>query len=97
MACIGTQPDGSVSRRGFSDDDLQGRARVADWMRQSGLAVRVDSAGNLIGRLEGTVSELPALVTGSHLDTVPTGGRFDGVLGVIAGLEVAITLKERGL
>ena len=97
MAGIGAQPDGSVSRRGFSENDLLGRERVAAWMRQSGLAVRIDSAGNLIGRLEGSDAGLPALMTGSHLDTVPTGGRFDGVLGVLAGLEVAMTVKDRGL
>ena len=87
MASIGLQPDGSVCRRGFSQTDVLGRNQLTSWMRDLGLQVRVDAAGNLIGRLEGSEPDLPALVTGSHLDTVPTGGRFDGVLGVLAGLE----------
>ena len=65
-------------------------------MREAGLSIRVDPAGNLIGRLEGSEPGLPALVTGSHLDTVPTGGHFDGALGVMAGLEVVRTLQEQG-
>ena len=97
MASIGLQADGSVCRRGFSATDVQGRDQLAAWMKESGMQVRVDTAGNLIGRLEGQDSALPVLMTGSHLDTVPTGGRFDGVLGVLAGLEVARALKDAGL
>ena len=94
MAAIGTNPDGSVCRRGFTEQDVEGRILLSGWMRDAGLKVRIDTAGNLIGRLEGSVSGLPALVTGSHIDTVPTGGRFDGVLGVLAGLEIARTLQS---
>lgn len=94
MAAIGLQSDGSVCRRGFSDADVQGRDLCSSWMRQAGMQVRVDAAGNLIGRLEGREPGLPALVTGSHLDTVPTGGRFDGSLGVLAGLEVVRSLND---
>ena len=97
MASIGLQADGSVCRRGFSPTDVQGRDQLAAWMKESGMQVRVDTAGNLIGRLEGQDPALPVLMTGSHLDTVPTGGRFDGVLGVLAGLEVARSLKDAGL
>ena len=89
LASIGLCPDGSVCRRGFSLEDRQGRDQLSAWMQDAGMQVRIDAAGNLIGRLAGLDSSLPALVTGSHLDTVPTGGRFDGVLGVLAGLEVA--------
>ena len=96
MASIGLSPDGSICRRGFSPEDRQGREQLSAWMNDAGMQVRVDSAGNLIGRLDGLDSSLPALVTGSHLDTVPTGGRFDGVLGVLAGLEVARTLQASG-
>ena len=96
MSRIGLQSDGSVCRRGFSTADVEGRDKLAEWMSDSGMQVRVDSAGNLIGRLPGLDSSLPALVTGSHLDTVPTGGRFDGVLGVLAGLEVVRCLKDSG-
>ena len=95
MASIGLQPDGSVCRRGFSQADVLGRNQLTSWMRDLGLQVRVDAAGNLIGRLEGSEPDLPALVTGSHLDTVPTGGRFDGVLGVLAGLEAVRALVDR--
>ena len=86
LASIGAKPDGSVCRRGFSPEDVQGRELLAHWMKQFGMQVRVDAAGNLIGRLEGLDPHLPALVTGSHLDTVPTGGRFDGPLGVLLSL-----------
>ena len=97
MASIGHQADGSVCRRGFSDADVAGRDQLAAWMQQVGMAVRVDAAGNLIGRLEGREPHRPVLMTGSHLDTVPTGGRFDGVLGVLAGLEVARALADADL
>ncbi len=66
-------------------------------MKQLGMQVRVDAAGNLIGRLEGLDPHRPALVTGSHLDTVPTGGRFDGALGVLAGLEACRALQDQGM
>ena len=97
MAAIGMQPDGSVCRRGFSQADAIGRNQLMTWMRDLGLQVRVDAAGNLIGRLDGLDPALPALVTGSHLDTVPTGGRFDGVLGVLAGLEAVHALVDEGI
>ena len=97
MASIGGNTDGTVCRRGFSTADVEGRDQLALWMREAGMAVRVDPAGNLIGRLEGLQPGLPALVTGSHLDTVPTGGRFDGVLGVLAGLEVVRSLADQHL
>ena len=97
MAAIGLQSDGSVCRRGFSVEDVQGRALLTKWMKDAGLQVRVDTAGNLIGRLPGLNPDLPALVTGSHLDTVPTGGRFDGVLGVLAGLEACRCLQDNGI
>ena len=97
MASIGAKPDRSVCRRGFSPEDVQGRDLLAHWMKQLGMQVRVDAAGNLIGRLEGLDPHRPALVTGSHLDTVPTGGRFDGALGVLAGLEACRALQDQGL
>ena len=93
MAAIGLQSDGSVKRLAFTEDDCKARTLFSEWLIAAGASVRVDAAGNLIGRLEGTDPGLPALVTGSHLDTVPTGGRFDGALGVLAGLEVIRSLK----
>lgn len=94
MAEVGAQPDGSICRRGFSPEDRQGRELLGQWLLEAGLSVRVDAAGNLIARREGLDPDLPALVTGSHLDTVPTGGRYDGTLGVIAGLEVLRCLQD---
>ena len=86
MAAIGLQNDGSIKRLAFSEEDRQARSLLTDWLIAAGASVHIDAAGNLIGRIEGTEPGLPALVTGSHLDTVPTGGRFDGALGVLAGL-----------
>ena len=97
LASIGAKPDGSVCRRGFSAEDVQGRELLASWMKQLGMQVRVDAAGNLIGRLDGLDPCRPVLVTGSHLDTVPTGGRFDGALGVLAGLEACRALQDQGM
>ena len=96
MAEVGARDDGSVCRRGFSREDRQARELFSHWLIQCGVDVRVDAAGNLIGRLEGTDPTLPALVTGSHLDTVPTGGRYDGTLGVMAALEAVRTLRDHG-
>jgi N-carbamoyl-L-amino-acid hydrolase len=97
MAEVGLQSDGSICRRGFSAEDRQGRERLSEWMIDAGLSLRIDAAGNLIGRLEGSDPSLPALVTGSHLDTVPTGGRYDGTLGVLAGLEVVRALQDASI
>ena len=96
LARVGAQDDGSVCRRGFTKADCEGRQLVAQWMEEAGLSIRVDPAGNLIGRWDGEAPGLPALVTGSHIDTVPTGGHFDGALGVLAGLDVVRTLRATG-
>jgi beta-ureidopropionase / N-carbamoyl-L-amino-acid hydrolase len=74
------------SRLVFGEAESEACAYVAEQMRAAGLAVRADAFGNLIGRREGTVPDAPAVATGSHLDTVPEGGNFDGVVGVVAGL-----------
>jgi allantoate deiminase len=68
---------------------------VAEWMREAGLSVRRDAIGNVIGRAEGAAPDGPALMIGSHLDTVPDAGRYDGTLGVLAGIAVAERLRER--
>ena len=69
MAAIGLQSDGSVKRLAFTEDDCKARTLFSEWLIAAGASVRIDAAGNLIGRLEGTDPGLPALVTGSHLDT----------------------------
>ena len=90
-----TRPDVPYTRRAFSDEDRAARAWVAAEMRAAGLAVTVDAAANVIGRLPGQ-GDGPSIMTGSHLDTVQAGGRFDGIAGVLAGLEVARCLHEAG-
>ena len=91
-----TDPDLPHTRRSFSERFLQGRAWLRAEMEKLGLHVRIDTAGNLIGRLEGSQPQLGVLMTGSHSDSVPNGGRFDGIAGVIAGLELIASCKERG-
>ena len=84
------------TRAVFTDPYRAERDWVRDRMRDAGLEVRVDAAGNVIGRLAGTSPSAPPLVTGSHTDTVHGGGRFDGVVGVLGGIEVARRLRETG-
>lgn len=97
LASIGGTPEGGVNRPAYGDADLAARSTVRGWMHDAGLAVRVDAAGNTFGRCEGADPSLPPLVIGSHTDSVPQGGRFDGALGVLAALEVARTLRDRGI
>jgi beta-ureidopropionase / N-carbamoyl-L-amino-acid hydrolase len=92
-----TDPDRPWTRRAFSPAFLQGRAWLRQAMTGAGLACRVDPGGNLIGRREGRVPGLGAMVVGSHSDTVPGGGRFDGIAGVVAGIELARALADRGV
>lgn len=89
----GTFADG-VSRVAFSDADVAGRGYVMGLMKEAGLAPRIDPAGNIWGRREGSDPALPAVVFGSHIDSVPSGGNFDGDLGVLASIEVVRSLNE---
>ena len=91
-----TDPDRPWTRRSFSPLFLKGREWLAGEFRASGLETSVDAAGNLVGQLAGSDPHLKPIVIGSHSDTVPSGGRYDGILGVLAGLEVAQSLVERG-
>jgi beta-ureidopropionase / N-carbamoyl-L-amino-acid hydrolase len=90
-----TRPDRPYTRRAFSDEDRAARQWLTGRMAEAGLAPAVDAAGNQIGRRAGRAPG-PALVIGSHLDTVEAGGRFDGIAGVLAGLEVARALDAAG-
>ena len=83
LAQFGKNPEGGVSRVAFSEADIAGRAYVKRLMEAAGLAVRIDAAGNLIGRLEGTDRTLRPIVVGSHTDSVPHGGNYDGDVGVM--------------
>jgi len=97
MAEIGATPEGGVRRLALSDEDRAARDRLVGWLESAGLAVRVDDLGNIYGRRAGTTPEAAPVVMGSHLDTVPTGGRFDGALGVLGALEVVRALRDAGL
>ncbi len=97
MSRFGRREDGGVDRVAFSDPDIEGRAYVRSLMEAAGLEVRVDLAGNLLGRLEGAVSGLPPLMVGSHLDSVPAGGNYDGPLGTLGALEGVQTLQDAGV
>jgi N-carbamoyl-L-amino-acid hydrolase len=89
-----TDPERPYTRRSFSPLFLEGRAWLAKRFADAGLAVRIDTAGNLLGRLEGTDPSLGVIAVGSHSDTVPSGGRFDGIAGLATGLEVVRSLRD---
>jgi len=97
LARIGATDKGGVKRLALTDLDRQGRDLVVGWARAEGLAITVDAIGNVFMRREGTNPDLPPIVTGSHIDTQPTGGKFDGNYGVLAGLEVVRTLNQHGV
>lgn len=93
---FGGTPDGGTHRVAYSDDDLGARDWVLGLMRDAGLRVSTDAAGNLVGDLPGTDPELVPLAVGSHIDTVPFGGSYDGTVGVLAAVESVRTLSEAG-
>ena len=97
LAQIGATEKGGVKRIALTNLDGQGRDLVARWLREAGCEVRVDAIGNIFGRRPGTDPERPAVATGSHIDTQPSGGKFDGNYGVLAGLEVVRTLNDHGV
>jgi N-carbamoyl-L-amino-acid hydrolase len=92
-----TDPARPYTRRSFSPLFLEGRAWLTKRFVEAGLATRIDTAGNLIGRIEGTAPERGVIAVGSHSDTVPSGGRFDGIAGVAAGLEIVRSLQQSGI
>jgi N-carbamoyl-L-amino-acid hydrolase len=92
LARVGATREGGVTRIAYSDTDGAGRRVVSGWLEELGLAVRTDEAGNVIGRLAGVDPALPPIALGSHTDTVPEGGRFDGALGVVAAVACARAL-----
>ncbi len=96
LAEVGARPDGGVNRLALTEADGQGRDLVVRWMRELGLAVTIDAIGNVVGVRRGLEDGAPVMM-GSHIDTVETGGRYDGALGVLAGLEVLETLDDAGL
>ena len=85
-----------IFRLAFTDSDWEGRSRLMHWMEEAGLSLRTDTFGNVIGRRAGKNDTLPAVMFGSHADSVPGGGNFDGVFGILAAIEVMTSLKEDG-
>ncbi|MEZ5557708.1 MAG: Zn-dependent hydrolase [Pseudomonadales bacterium] len=97
MARIGATPRGGCNRLALTDTDKAARNLFVSWCEDAGCTVTVDQMGNLFATRPGRTSSLPPVLAGSHLDTQPTGGRFDGVYGVLAGLEVLRTLNDAGV
>ena len=92
---FGKNPYGGVSRTAYSDADKQGRAYVMGLMREAGLETSIDVAGNIIGKRAGSNAALKPVIFGSHIDSVPDGGNYDGDVGVLSSIELARTLRER--
>jgi hydantoinase/carbamoylase family amidase len=97
LSRIGLHEDGSVTRLAFSAADLRARQYMIHLCQRSGLQVRLDGIGNLIGRIEAGPAGAPAVALGSHVDSVPHGGRFDGAVGAVAALEVARVIRDAGV
>src|SRR5262245_56883225 len=95
MAKVGATEKGGVRRLPLTDEDRAGRDLLIDWCKQAGCGIEIDQFGNMFARRAGRKANRPPIVAGSHLDTQPTGGRFDGVYGVLAALEVVRTLNDR--
>jgi beta-ureidopropionase / N-carbamoyl-L-amino-acid hydrolase len=94
MARFGSTPGGGVSRLALSDEDRDARNMFVSWLKEIELDVTVDEMGNIFGKKDGKDKTLPAVMSGSHIDSQPNGGRFDGILGVMGMLEVLRTLQE---
>ena len=97
LSQFGRNPQGGVTRLAYSDADKQARAVVMDWMRAAKLEPSIDLAGNIIGRRAGREASLKPILFGSHVDSVPEGGNYDGNVGSTGAIEVAQTLAEQGL
>jgi N-carbamoyl-L-amino-acid hydrolase len=93
---LGGTPAGGMTRPALSDADRAARDLFVDWLRELELKVRIDDFGNIFGRRDGQDERAAPVLVGSHLDTVPLGGRFDGILGIVAALEVISILRETG-
>lgn len=97
QSAIGKIGETGLCRPAHSPEEKQVFELAAGWMQEAGMTTRIDNFGNLIGRLEGSNPALPVLMMGSHLDTQPYGGRFDGTAGVLSAIEAVMTLKEQGI
>jgi len=97
MATIGATPGGGVQRLALSDEDKRARDLLVKWLGELELELTVDAMGNIFGRRPGREDDLAPVLSGSHLDSQPRGGRFDGVLGVMGMLEVMRTLRDQNV
>ena len=97
LAEVGATPAGGSNRQALSDDDKAGRDLFIGWAESAGCSMELDAVGNLFARRDGTDPAAAPVVLGSHLDTQPTGGRFDGVYGVLGGLEVVEALNDASI
>lgn len=97
MAEIGATPRGGVCRLALSELDRESRDLFVAWAREAGCTIRVDRMGNVFARRAGRVADAAPVMTGSHADTQPTGGRYDGIYGVLGGLEVVRALNDAGI
>jgi N-carbamoyl-L-amino-acid hydrolase len=97
LARIGATPKGGVRRLALTDLDREGRDLVSQWCQEAGLMITVDRIGNIFARRAGTDPSRAPVMAGSHIDTQPSGGKFDGNFGVLAALEVVRTLNDRGI
>src|SRR4051812_40669298 len=97
LAQIGATPKGGVRRLALTELDRQGRDRFVEWCEAAGLTVTVDAVGNIFARRAGTEANAAPVMSGSHLDTQPSGGKYDGAYGVLAALEVCRTLNDYGI
>lgn len=97
MSLIGKIGETGTCRPAHTELEKQGFELAASWMKAAGMTTHIDNFGNLIGRLEGKNPDLPVLMMGSHLDSQPYGGRFDGVAGVLCAIEVVATLTENNI
>ena len=97
MAKIGPGVAGGNNRQALTDEDAEGRTLFHQWCTDAGLTMGIDQMGTMFARREGTSPDLLPVYVGSHLDTQPTGGKYDGVLGVLAGLEIIRTLNDQGI
>ncbi len=97
MAKIGATPGGGVQRLTLTDEDKQARDLLVKWMKDIDMEITIDEMGNIFGKMAGKNNDLPPVMSGSHVDSQPKGGRFDGILGVMGPLEVARTLHENNI
>ena len=95
MAKIGATPNGGVQRLTLSDEDKRARDLFVEWLKEMDLEITIDEMGSIFGKREGKNNDLAPVMSGSHIDSQPKGGRFDGILGVMGALEVLRTIHER--